>query len=305
MNKKVTVRVPATSANCGPGFDTLGLACTMYNEFIYEISDEWFGFFLDVEGEGSERLTPSGRNLAFGSFVAVWNDVMDNKRVGIKLKMINRLPLSRGLGSSSSAIVAGVTAANILSGNTLTKIELLNYANKIEGHPDNVAPALLGGFTISYVEDNKPYSLRIEPKKPLKFIAAVPNTPLSTALARKAIPAEVAHADAVFNSSRTALLVGALLTGEYEHLKFALEDRLHQPYRAHLIEGMEDVFKAAVDNGAYSAIISGAGSTLMAYADATADCEKIAQAMKEAFAKNNQQATVHILDLDLEGAKEI
>lgn len=303
--KKVTLRVPATSANCGPGFDSLGLACTLYNEATYEITPEK-GFQLEVRGEGAEYLKPYGRNLAFAGFFKVWNAVTGGERIGLKISMVNRIPMSRGLGSSSSAIVAGAFAANALSGETLSRDELLKFATELEGHPDNVAPALLGGFTISYMnEQHVPHSLRVLPDKPLKFIAAVPERRLATALARQAIPATVPHADAVFNASHAALLTGALLTGRYEYLSEALEDRLHQPYRAHLIPGLADVFKAAQSAGAYHAIISGAGSTVMAYADPAADCEKIAAAMLTAFKQNGEQANCHILDLDMEGVKII
>lgn len=303
MNK-VSIRVPATSANCGSGFDTLGLACTLYNEVTYEITSSR-GFQLEVTGEGAEYLKPCGRNLAFASFLRVWNEVTARERIGLKVTMHNRIPMSRGLGSSSSAIVAGIYAGNILSGNRFNDDELLGFATEIEGHPDNVAPALLGGFTISYMDGRKAHSLRVEPAKPLKFIAVVPERRLPTVLARQAIPKTVSHHDAVFNTSRASLLVGALLSGEYQYLASGLEDKLHQPYRAHLIPGLDDVFEAARNAGAYNAIISGAGSTVMAYADVNADQEKIARAMQDAFLKNNEPCAYHILDLDLDGVKEI
>ena len=303
MNK-VSIRVPATSANCGSGFDTLGLACTLYNEVTYEITSSR-GFQLEVTGEGAEYLKPCGRNLAFASFLRVWNEVTARERIGLKVTMHNRIPMSRGLGSSSSAIVAGIYAGNILSGNRFNDDELLGFATEIEGHPDNVAPALLGGFTISYMDGRKAHSLRVEPAKPLKFIAVVPERRLPTVLARQAIPKTVSHHDAVFNTSRASLLVGALLSGEYQYLASGLEDKLHQPYRAHLIPGLDDVFEAACNAGAYNAIISGAGSTVMAYADVKADHEKIARAMQDAFLKNNEPCAYHILDLDLDGVKEI
>ena len=303
MNK-VSIRVPATSANCGSGFDTLGLACTLYNEVTYEITSSR-GFQLEVTGEGAEYLKPCGRNLAFASFLRVWNEVTARERIGLKVTMHNRIPMSRGLGSSSSAIVAGIYAGNILSGNRFNDDELLGFATEIEGHPDNVAPALLGGFTISYMDGRKAHSLRVEPAKPLKFIAVVPERRLPTVLARQAIPKTVSHHDAVFNTSRASLLVGTLLSGEYQYLASGLEDKLHQPYRAHLIPGLDDVFEAARNAGAYNAIISGAGSTVMAYADVNSDHEKIARAMQDAFLKNNEPCAYHILDLDLDGVKEI
>ncbi|WP_293728328.1 homoserine kinase [uncultured Phascolarctobacterium sp.] len=304
MMKKVTIQVPATSANCGPGFDTLGLACTLYNEVTYEITDTK-GFQLCVTGEGADYLKPFGRNLAFASFLRVWNKAAGGQRIGLKVTMHNRIPMSRGLGSSSSAIVAGLYAANCLCGNYYNKDELLGIATDIEGHPDNVAPAIYGGFTISYMDNGKAHSLRLQPAKPLKFIAVVPDSKLPTVQARQAIPANIAHKDAVFNTSRASLLVGALLSGNYQYLGAALEDKLHQPYRAHLIPGLREVFAAAKEAGAYNAIISGAGSTVMAYAAPEADCQAIAEAMKCAFAAQGEHCAYHILDLDTDGVKAI
>ncbi|MCD7975220.1 MAG: homoserine kinase [Phascolarctobacterium sp.] len=303
--EKISLRVPATSANCGPGFDTLGLACSLYNDFSYEITANR-ELELKVTGEGSEFLKPSGRNLAFAAFFTVWNFATREKRIGLKVTMNNRIPLSRGLGSSSSAIVAGVYAANALCGGKFSAEELLNFAAEIEGHPDNVAPALYGGFTVSFTDRNgKAHSVRFLPAKPLKFIAVVPEKRLSTSLARQVIPETVPHKDAVFNASRTAMLIWSLLTGRYEFLTDALEDKLHQPYRAHLISGLSDVLAAAKMAGAYNAIISGAGSTVMAYAPLDSDHEKIAIAMLQAFASHNEPCTYHILDLDNEGVKRI
>ncbi len=303
MNTRVKILVPATSANCGPGFDVMGLACDLYNEFTYELTAR--GFELNVTGEGSERLHPSGKNLAFSSFFRLWNELTGRRYTGLKITMKNRIPLSRGLGSSSTAIVAGLMAANYFTGSTLTKQQLVDYATEIEGHPDNVAPALLGGVTVSYMAYGKAGSLRFLPAKELRFIAAVPSEPLSTAKARQAIPETVSHKDAVFNAGRCALLVSALLTGEYRFLPDALEDRLHQPYRMPLINGTQAVFKAAKNAGAYGAIISGAGSTLMAYASPDADCDAIGKAMQQAFEKAGQQAVYHVLKLDAEGARVI
>ena len=250
-------------------------------------------------------MKPFGRNLAFASFLKVWNLVTNNQRIGLKIKMINRIPMSRGLGSSSSAIVAGLFAANCLCDNHFSKDELLGFATEIEGHPDNVAPALYGGFTISYMEGERAHSLRLLPAKPLQFIAVVPESKLATALARQAIPKTVPHKDAVYNTSRASLLVGSLLSGNYEYLGMALEDKLHQPYRAHLIPGLSDVFAAAREAGAYNAIISGAGSTVMAYAAPDADGRSIAEAMVNTFAKHGERAAYHILQLDTEGVRVI
>ena len=260
MKKSVTVRVPATSANCGPGFDSLGLALTLYNEFTFTISDEKFGFTLEVEGEGRDSFHASGRNMAFASFLSIWNRITNHKRIGIDMHMRNQVPKSRGLGSSSTAIVAGVTAASILSGANLTQDEILQETNRLEGHPDNVAPAIYGGFTISFQENGVAHTLRTVPKMPLQFIAVVPDFQLSTHMAREAIPKEIAHPDAVFNASRTALLTAALLENRPELLQYALEDKLHQPYRAKLIPGLTEVFAAGQRFRLYTACLCFTGS---------------------------------------------
>lgn len=302
MRKNITVIVPATSANCGPGYDSLGLACSLYNEFTFEILTSP-GFYLEIVGEGSNDLKATYDNIAFQSFFKIWN-LLKKEKIGLKISMVNNIPLSRGLGSSSAAIVASLFAANVLTGSTFSKEELLNFASEIEGHPDNVAPAIFGGITISYTENNTAHSLRFLPEKPLNFIAVIPEQPLSTVDARKAIPKNISHEDAVFNASRTALLIGALFSGEYKFLSAALEDRLHQPYRIPLIKGTEAVFDAAKQNGAYGAIISGAGSTLMAYASPQQDCDLIAEKMVHAFAVNGQKSKAHILTLDTVGVRE-
>ena len=299
-NEAVIVKVPATSANCGPGFDSLGLACTLYNTFTYEVCKD--GLELVIDGEGKDLLSADAGNLAFAAFFKVWTKMTDQE-IGLKVHMRNNIPLSRGLGSSSTAIVAGLMAANYMTGSTLTKADLVNLATEMEGHPDNVAPALLGGFTISYMEDKTAHSFSFIPAKKLKLVAVVPSMPLSTSKARAAIPTLVPHCDAVFNASRTALLIGALMSGEYSYLPAALEDKLHQPYRAPLIPGMEEAFTAAKAMGAYNAIISGAGSTLMAYVPITGNTDEIGQAMVAALAAKGMDAIYHVLNIDIEGAK--
>jgi len=299
-DEPVIVKVPATSANCGPGFDCLGVACTLYNTFTYEVIKS--GLELLIDGEGHDVLTATSNNLAFVSFFKVWNKITDQE-IGLKIHMRNNIPLSRGLGSSSTAIVAGLVAANEMTGNTLTKDELVGMATEIEGHPDNVAPALLGGFTISYMVDKIAHSFCFVPAKKFKLVAVVPEMPLSTARARAAIPSQVPHGDAVFNASRAALLIGSLMSGEYKYLPAALEDKLHQPYRAELIPGMHEAFAAAKAKGAYNAIISGAGSTLMAYAPVTSNTDEIGRAMVEALASKGMEAVYHVLNIDADGAK--
>lgn len=301
-NRKVTVRVPATSANCGPGFDCLGLACTLYNEFTYELLPADQGVQVVSEGQGASSL-PSGKtNLGAQAFYTLW-EKLQQPETGLKITCKIRVPVSRGLGSSSTAIVAGLTAANALAGNPLTKPELVTEATKIEGHPDNVAPAILGGITVNVMEGGKVESLKIALAKPLKLVVLVPDMPLPTSKARAALPKTVPHKDAVYNASRAALLVGSLMSGDYEFLTTALEDKLHQPYRLPLIPGAKEALEAARKAGAYNGIISGAGSTLMAYVPEDGDALKVGKAMEEPFKKRNIGTTIHLLDIDPDGAK--
>jgi homoserine kinase len=299
--KIVRVRVPATSANCGPGFDSLGLAVNLYNTFTYELLSEE-NLVLEVKGEGAKFMKAQPKNLAFLSFYKLWNKVRKEK-VGLKIQMENKIPLARGLGSSSSAIVAGLTAANALTGNTFSAEDLIAMATEIEGHPDNVAPAILGGFTISFMEDGKAHSVKLMPAKPFSLIALIPNMPLATSKARAALPKKVPMEDAVFSMSRASLLVACLLKGKFEDLHLALEDKLHQPYRLPLIPGAVEAIEAARKAGAYQGIISGAGSTLMAYAPAKADTKSIGEAMVKAMAQNDMLSRYLVLKVDTFGAK--
>lgn len=302
MDKKtfVKIRVPATSANCGPGFDCLGLAVSLYNTFTYELLPEG-NIELEVEGEGMGQMDANADNLAFASFYALWEE-LGQKPVGLRIRMENTIPFARGLGSSSSAIVAGLVAASFLSGENMEKEKLVDLATKIEGHPDNVAPALLGGFTISFVADGKAETLNVTPAKPFKLVALIPDMPLLTKKAREALPKEIPLADAVFSMSRASLLVASIMKGDYTRLNLGLEDRLHQPYRLPLIPGAKEALMAACEAGAYQAIISGAGSTLMAYAPVEADLEDIGQSMQSALQSYGQGSRYVILDVDTDGA---
>jgi len=302
--RKVTVQVPATSANCGPGFDCLGLACTLYNVFTYELVPGAEGIHVTAEGQGASNLPQGRNNLAAQSFYTLW-EKLQQPDTGLKITCKIQVPVSRGLGSSSTAIVAGLTAANVLAGSPLSKEELVTEATRIEGHPDNVAPAILGGITVNVMEKGKVESLKLSLAKPLKLVVLVPALPLPTSKARAALPEKIAHKDAVYNVSRAALLVGSLMSGDYHFLGTALEDRLHQPYRLPLIPGAAEALESARQAGAYNGIISGAGSTLLAYVPAEADARKIGEAMKKPFAQRHLETTLHFLDIDPEGARVI
>lgn len=298
MNK-VTVRVPGTTANCGPGFDTVGMACTIYNDLTLELTQSGT-IEMTIEGEGAGVIPQDDRNIIVKSVLTVFREVGFDHN-GLKLVMRNEVPLARGLGSSAAAIVAGLYAANVVTGSKLNQEELLNLATAIEGHPDNVAPALYGGITVSVMEEGKAHSLRFCPPVELTLVVAVPNFHLSTKSARQVLPKTVSYSDAVYNVSRASLLMSALCTGKLEFLGLALEDRLHQPYRKPLIKGMEQVFEAALSEGALGAAISGSGPCLIAFTQKNA--EAIGKKMVQAFTDQSVEARYHVLKLDTEGAR--
>lgn len=302
--KCVRVRVPGTSANCGPGFDCLGLACTVYNDLELRLTREP-GLSITMTGEGATNIPCDNRNIVWRSAQYLLEKAGKDKEYrGAVIHMENRVPLSRGLGSSATAIVAGLTAANALIGNPFNRREILQFATNIEGHPDNVAPAIFGGFTVNAVTNGRVDCFSFLPRFRMKFVVAVPNFPLSTRMARKVLPTEVPMKDAIFNIGRASMLVAALTRGNERYLRLGLDDALHQPYRAELIPGMYDVFKAARRAGAADATLSGAGPCLIAYVLERRHAEEaVGKAMLEAFRKHDVDARILTLDLDTHGAQ--
>ena len=301
--KSVKVRVPGTSANCGPGFDCLGVACTIYNELELTLLEEE-RLDIEITGDGAENIPVDERNIVWRSIQKLLERAGKAQEYkGAVIRMNNGVPLSRGLGSSATAIVGGLKAANECLGNPFTNRDLLQMATEIEGHPDNVAPAIFGGFTISIVRNGKPECFSLMPKLPVKLVVTVPDFFLPTKAARAVLPAEVTMKDAVFNIGRAAMLTAALCKGNKSFLRSVFDDALHQPYRAKLIPGMYDVFKAARAAGALGASMSGAGPCLIAFTVENADA--VGMAMRDAFARNNVKSEYHVFDIDGTGATVI
>lgn len=297
--KSIRVRVPGTSANCGPGFDTIGIACTIYNELELKLKQKP-GLNIEISGEGAANIPRDARNIVWRSIQHLLRKAhKDKEYLGADIIMKNEVPLSRGLGSSAAAIVAGLKAANILVGNLFSRREILQMATDIEGHPDNVAPAIFGGFTITVMHDRHPECFSFIPKLPLKLVVAVPEFPLSTRMARSVLPEQVPLKDAIFNVSRASLLVASLCRGNTHFLQHAFEDALHQPYRAKLIPGMYDVIKAAKGAGALGASMSGAGPCLIAFT--LENAQKVGEAMTGVFKTNDIDARYLLLDIDTRG----
>lgn len=295
----VSVRVPATTANIGPGFDCLGAALTLYNEFWVERLPEGSSTVIEVTGVDAERVSTDDTNLAYSAFVQVYQE-LGQTPPSVKLTIALGVPLSRGLGSSATAIVGGLVTANALEGSPLSDDVVMKLAIAIEGHPDNVVPALRGGCVLSTSGEewticDVPWHEDIVP------IVAIPDFELSTAEARRVLPQSYSRADAIFNMAHLGLLLRGLETAHGDWLQSALEDRIHQPYRKALIAGYDEVRQAALNAGAYGLVISGAGPTLLALANPEA-AAAVEQAMAQAWRDQGIDAQVKAVALDRVGA---
>lgn len=257
---KVIIRVPATTANLGPGFDSVGCAWNLFNIFEFEKIDK--GLII----EGCDKEYQNEDNLCIVAYKAVI-DKLQLKMDNLHLKISSNVPIARGLGSSSTLICAGAFAANAFNGNPLSNLELLHICNEIEGHPDNLAPAIFGGLTASFQENGIPYTVNYNISDKLCFFALVPDFHLSTELARSVLPKTVDFSDAIFNMSRVAILLKSLENGDIKMIEKSLKDTLHQPYRFPLIKDYDKVEKIAAKHGCKSLCISGAGSTLLLVTD--------------------------------------
>lgn len=269
----ITVRVPATTANLGPGFDCFGLALGVYATLSFEERSEGFVF------EGVDERYCNEDNLAIRAYYAAL-EAMKLPRCGLYLKIDSDVPVSRGMGSSSSLIIGGLMAANAAHGHVLSHETILSLATKIEGHPDNVAPALYGGLTVSLMEEGQVVSIPCPISDTVKVCLLVPDFELSTAKARSVLPSEVPHKDAVYNVSHAAVLLRALETGNMPAISLALRDKLHQPYRFSLIDEAETLKAAAFENGAAAFAISGAGPTLLCLHDKADFAIRMEEAVK-------------------------
>ncbi|MGC9081161.1 homoserine kinase [Sulfurihydrogenibium sp.] len=297
MSKKVVkVRVPATTANLGAGFDTFGLALTLYNEFEVE---EIEGIYIESYPDNEYLKNPE--NNLFIKVVKYLCEAEGKRFKGAKLKQTINVPVARGLGSSATAIVAGILTGFAVHKKTLTDEEFFKVAYMFEPHPDNLLPAWKGGFITALKTEGKTYYTKVDFPKEIKAVVVIPDFELSTELARSVLPDNVPLKDAIFNLQRATLFIRALEEKRFDLLKVAMEDRLHQPYRKKLIPNFDKVIESAYDNGAIGASLSGAGSTMLALA--TENFDKIGQAMVDAFKEASIKAQYKVLDVDTEGAK--
>ena len=295
---RVHVRVPATSANLGPGFDALGLALALYNEVTAAEADS---VSVRVEGEGAGRLPPNGHNVVARGVRQAY-EAAGRPFQGVALTCVNRVPPARGLGSSAAAWVGGLVAGNVLLGSPLDHQALLALAARAEGHPDNVAAALLGGLTVAYGGADGARALSLPVPPGLRFIVLVPEVSMPTAEARAILPQSVPRADAVFNVQRVALLLASLQAGRVDLLPAALEDRLHEPYRLRLFPWMTAVTTAARAAGALGCVLSGAGPSLLAVAPGDAEAAAVSRAMEQTLDRAGVKGTARSLAVDTQGA---
>ncbi|MDZ4159698.1 MAG: homoserine kinase [Anaerolineaceae bacterium] len=293
----IHVRVPATTANLGPGFDCLALALDLWNEAVFTPSES--GIVIQVQGEGADVLPRDGSNLVAVAVERFFEEMGLSRTSGFHIVCRNRIPLGSGLGSSAAAVLTGLLAANALAGNPATPVEILKLAHAIEGHPDNVTAALFGGLVI-VVNEAEDFVYRRFDIPALPVAIALPLIELSTHAARQALPAAIPLSDAVFNLGRTALVVEALRSGDFELLSIAMQDRLHQPYRMDLIPGSAAAIRAARQAGAAAAALSGAGPGVIAFCDSNP--EPAAEAMAQAFRQAGVAQRTLLLNAINEGA---
>ena len=295
MKTHAKVRVPATSANMGPGFDCLGMALDIWNTVEVRVGPPGF----EITGHGHDSLPWDGTNLVNQSILRLFRE-LDRPVPQFHLTCHNEVPLTRGMGSSSAALVGGLVAANALCDGAISGDDLLQIAVEIEGHPDNVTPALLGGFQIAVNHQGRVIAAPVPIPQNLAAVVFVPDLSMPTDEARDILKPEISRADAVYNIGRAALLVHAFATGDLTRLGAATDDRLHQPQRQSIFFPMKNLFRAAMDAGALGVFLSGAGSSVLAL---TRDREyTIGYEMADAAAKSGLDGEIIVTRPTQQGA---
>jgi homoserine kinase len=292
-----TVRAPASSANLGPGFDSLGVSLGLFTT-------------LTVTRQSRTEVVPLGPDLAdtpadTSNYIYKCMQITA-RRVGrelppVRVEIRTEVPLARGLGSSAAALVAGLVAANVLLGEPLGQDELLDMAAREEGHADNVAPALMGGIAVATLDKVGTHFVRLEPPEHLGVTVLIPDFELSTSKARAVLPTEYSRADTVHALSHAALLAAALATGRLDLLEHAMQDYVHQIWRAPLVPGLSDVLEGATRHGALGAALSGAGPTVLCFHDARQDTAELHTFLYGVMKRNGLEGRVMNLPIDLQG----
>lgn len=295
----IRIDVPATSANLGSGFDSLGIALTMKNRIWMEESDT-----LEITTVDDADIPKDKSNLIYWAANYLY-ELCGKKLPGLRLIQENNIPLARGLGSSSSCIVAGILGANRFLGNPLTQTDLINLAAKIEGHPDNTSPALSGGLVASAMEGERVYSVSVPVSEKIRFAVMIPPFELKTEKARGVLPERYSREDAVYNLSRSGLMTASLFSGKLENLRVAVQDRIHQPYRSGLIDDCDSVFRMSYELGSLGTYVSGAGPTIISMIE-TETAEQFGKSCAQHLEdKGIKGWSVHIMAADHQGARII
>ncbi len=285
------ISVPATSANLGPGFDTLGVALNLRNEV--HIKKSRF-FSVSIKGEGSKNFKLKGNNLFIRIFNEFYRNLTNsNEKVKFRFTFYNNIPLSRGLGSSSAVIVSAIAAAYEAAGVAISKQKILDLALAYEPHPDNITPAVMGGFNSAVVENNRVYSLKKDIPDSVKAVVVIPNRAISTAHSRTKLPKYYSKEDAIYNLSHASLLVSAFFSERWDMLKIAAKDRFHQDIRLKAMPILFEVQKIAMQNGALMSTLSGSGSTFFNMV-LKEDAKRVEESLKKSF----PEFIVRVLDFD-------
>ena len=298
MPEAIKIKVPASTSNLGPGFDTLSLALDLYNDFTFKFTKEG----LKIIQTNSNKLPENSTNLVYKSFCEVFKG---QKKLppGVEITINCQIPLAAGLGSSASAVVSGVLAADTLLGNPLKKNEILSIVTRLEGHPDNCAAAIYGGLTVSVSSDKNVYVSQFPWPKDLLVIVVLPDFELPTSISRELLPPKITYGDATFNVSRTAYLLSSLLNKDWEGLKIGFQDRLHQQYRKDLVPGMDVVLNEGLKKGALGATLSGAGPTLVAFVNDKDKADEIGKTMVNKWSEFKIKSEYKVLRVASDGVK--
>jgi len=299
---KINVKVPATTANLGPGFDALGLALDLWNEAEF-VATQDEKITVKVKGEG-KNLLPSDASNAVAEAALLVFQLAGKPCTGMQIKCLNRVPLGSGLGSSSAAMLTGMLGANALLGSPYSRDEILKLAIETEGHPDNVAPAMLGGLVASIIHENRVVSLRLTLTSrlaPIHITVVLPDFDFPTKQARALLPTQIDRKDAIHNISRAVIVTEAFRVGDMDMLGEAMEDKLHQPYRIPLIPGAQNAMDAMKAAGASAVALSGAGPSLIAFSSKAEAA--IGESAKRAFAEAGLNSRVYQLKISRRGAE--
>jgi len=295
--RSVRIHVPCSTSNLGPGYDSIGLALGLSNEFDFERIPS--GVEIVLRGTGIDSLESGEQNRTYRAFRAV-HERAGEPPPGVRIVQQNRVPIARGLGGSATAVLAGTTAGLLFAGADASPSVVLDHSIAIETHPDNLTPSLVGGLTVSSVDDGHVTFVRVTPPSELTTVTLIPDRVLETGAARRVVPETFSRDDVVFNIRGAAMLMAALAVGDLDPLRLAMRDRLHQPYRVPLLPGMDDIFAAALRAGSPGVALSGAGSGIFAFAYPDA-AEGIGEAMQREARKHGIDSYALHLPIDHRG----